>query len=179
MIISIKNDGDITLGNCGDSESVFLSGKMLTALAVNMRVQVYARKSKKNSFAETMCFTTGVVTEQHVPLWIFLTDLFGKKFKRTAVSQELQPTTWLAFHGKGRTEAHCRNMYHTSGFFLTSSFAFLCHLSYSAIKWCQIRIDFKEMQMRCNHECRGFDSFSIWIMQRKINEGDDFSTNVG
>lgn len=48
MIISIKNDGDnITLGNCGDSESVFVSGKMLTALAVTMRVQVYARKSKK------------------------------------------------------------------------------------------------------------------------------------
>lgn len=70
MIIIItltNNDGGITLGNCGDSENVILSGKMLSELAVNMRVQVYARKSK-NSFAETMCFTTGVVTEQHVPL---------------------------------------------------------------------------------------------------------------
>lgn len=47
MITLTNNDGPITLGNCGDSENVILSGKMLSELAVNMRVQVYARNSKK------------------------------------------------------------------------------------------------------------------------------------
>lgn len=46
IITLTNNDGGVTLGNCGDSENVILSGKMLSELAVNMRVQVYARKSK-------------------------------------------------------------------------------------------------------------------------------------
>lgn len=63
---------------------------------------------------------------------------------------------------------------------LTSSLAFLCYLSYSVIKWCQIRIDFKEMQMRAVTTNADVLIVSPLIYAiKKINEGGDFSTNVG
>lgn len=51
---------------------------------------------------------------------------------------------------------------------LPSSSAFSRHLSYSVIKWCQGRIVFKQIQMRCDDECSCFDRSSIKLCNERL-----------